>query len=438
MPTGPNGEKRPADPVANAVHVMKIATGQIEETYAEPRPAERNGANPLPVSDWRAAVTAVLLAAGCADAPATAPAPVASSAPAPPSAPVVPAPPPSPLLQAEVSVYSIPSPYSGDYTEGMWMRLTAEFDEFVRVTDNPRIAIQIGDNTRYADATPDVGRRYSGPDHRAQQDTLLRFDYLIQADDRAPDGIVIEPDAFDFTEGVIENRQGIEVNVEITSIIPAEFFDTGGFSPARRWAESREPGTHISECPVAGRPSPRVCTDELERARGRHRILPREWDGTPFTFYFSTNGMPSDMYAEAERALLVHELLAERIEEQNGYPLFEVGGFLDNSRAEYDRSCSWREPGQIVAFYGDSPQVNHGCAMWQKRIYPGLDNGSISLQTFHLLGFDYSPNDWRKTYDYWTGYWRSLRLTGVFEDFDDIGVTFEDVDALRCIFPEHP
>ena len=31
MPIGPNGEKRPAGTIANAVHVMRIATGQIEE-----------------------------------------------------------------------------------------------------------------------------------------------------------------------------------------------------------------------------------------------------------------------------------------------------------------------------------------------------------------------------------------------------------------------
>ena len=31
MPRGPNGEKRPANTIANAVHVMRIATGQIEE-----------------------------------------------------------------------------------------------------------------------------------------------------------------------------------------------------------------------------------------------------------------------------------------------------------------------------------------------------------------------------------------------------------------------
>lgn len=36
MPKGPRGEKRPADVVANAVHVMKIATGEIEEELKEP------------------------------------------------------------------------------------------------------------------------------------------------------------------------------------------------------------------------------------------------------------------------------------------------------------------------------------------------------------------------------------------------------------------
>ena len=32
MPKGPKGEKRPADVIGNAVHVMRIATGEIEET----------------------------------------------------------------------------------------------------------------------------------------------------------------------------------------------------------------------------------------------------------------------------------------------------------------------------------------------------------------------------------------------------------------------
>jgi hypothetical protein len=32
MPKGPNGQKRPADVIGNAVHVMRIATGEITET----------------------------------------------------------------------------------------------------------------------------------------------------------------------------------------------------------------------------------------------------------------------------------------------------------------------------------------------------------------------------------------------------------------------
>jgi hypothetical protein len=35
MPKTPKGHKRPADVVSNAVHVMKIATGEIEEVVTE-------------------------------------------------------------------------------------------------------------------------------------------------------------------------------------------------------------------------------------------------------------------------------------------------------------------------------------------------------------------------------------------------------------------
>jgi hypothetical protein len=35
MPRGPKGEKRPADVIGNAVHVMRIATGEIEEDFGK-------------------------------------------------------------------------------------------------------------------------------------------------------------------------------------------------------------------------------------------------------------------------------------------------------------------------------------------------------------------------------------------------------------------
>lgn len=38
MPRGPQGQKRPADTIAAAIMVAKIATGEIEET---PRPSKK-------------------------------------------------------------------------------------------------------------------------------------------------------------------------------------------------------------------------------------------------------------------------------------------------------------------------------------------------------------------------------------------------------------
>ena len=35
MPTGPNGEKRPADAIAQAVMIGRIATGEAEEEYVD-------------------------------------------------------------------------------------------------------------------------------------------------------------------------------------------------------------------------------------------------------------------------------------------------------------------------------------------------------------------------------------------------------------------
>lgn len=39
MPRGPKGEKRPADVIGNAVHVMRIATGETEEAVKLKNPA---------------------------------------------------------------------------------------------------------------------------------------------------------------------------------------------------------------------------------------------------------------------------------------------------------------------------------------------------------------------------------------------------------------
>ena len=47
MPRGPKGEKRPADVIGNAVHVMRIATGEIADDLATP---ESEGKDPAAVA----------------------------------------------------------------------------------------------------------------------------------------------------------------------------------------------------------------------------------------------------------------------------------------------------------------------------------------------------------------------------------------------------
>ena len=47
MPKGPKGEKRPADVIGNAVKVMRIATGEIEEDTASGKPGKNAAAAEL-------------------------------------------------------------------------------------------------------------------------------------------------------------------------------------------------------------------------------------------------------------------------------------------------------------------------------------------------------------------------------------------------------
>ena len=37
MPTGPQGQKRPADPARNALKILKLATGELQEELKEPQ-----------------------------------------------------------------------------------------------------------------------------------------------------------------------------------------------------------------------------------------------------------------------------------------------------------------------------------------------------------------------------------------------------------------
>jgi hypothetical protein len=45
MPKGPKGEKRPADVISNAVKVMRIATGELDETPPANQTRVKGGAS---------------------------------------------------------------------------------------------------------------------------------------------------------------------------------------------------------------------------------------------------------------------------------------------------------------------------------------------------------------------------------------------------------
>lgn len=51
MPTGPKGQKRPADVIGNAVKVMRIATGEISDPRCEDGPDKEK--NPRAVAAGR-------------------------------------------------------------------------------------------------------------------------------------------------------------------------------------------------------------------------------------------------------------------------------------------------------------------------------------------------------------------------------------------------
>ena len=196
---------------------------------------------------------------------------------------------------------------------------------------------------------------------------------------------------------------------------------------------------------------PRECTNELEQAIafGWARdqptpVLIEEWDGTPFRFYVD-DGIPDSERADAEWVFEVAERLARRIEDQIEYSIFEVAGWIP----EEDRGfiithrvdeCVGVRPGGLVATVVPWERPGGGaiprCAVFHWN-YDDIDTewaSTVAHETFHLLGFAHHPP--RSRWPEGAGVAMSSQLTGVGPTPTSLGVTFEDVDALRCIFPE--
>ena len=195
---------------------------------------------------------------------------------------------------------------------------------------------------------------------------------------------------------------------------------------------------------------PRECSNEREQALAfgvgyswGPPVLIEEWDGLPFHFYFDA-GIPASERADAEHFFEVVENLSDRIEDQIGFSILEVAGWVEEDERGFSRGnpepCEGVRPGGIVATV--TPRSRGGaipsCAImyWPNDDIDTALDGTMAHELFHLFGFTHSPESTHPQQSPpGVGVPMSVRLTNEFLSATDLGVTFEDVDALRCVFP---
>ena len=356
----------------------------------------------------------------------------------------------TPVERARIWLYSAPA-YAAGYVEGETIRLVAEFEERVSVAGLPRMAIEIGEAIRLAGFSPWVEDDWPPERPSFRQ----RFEYVIRAEDRDEDGIRIPSDPFDFAEGAFVNSAGVEVEVEIYSVTPTRADALG--DPGEPLGSHRVAGT------LAVTHEPRECTDERDRALAYGAILPAEWDGTAFLVRFL------DPEIEEQREDLAHEienvaLLADQIEEQVGYRILDVDRTLI-PRAEANRAMAkvtqdhdawgqcnqWRTPGHVYGFVVDYSHSRYawsdaaavprcaGFMYYGGEVAPAFES-TTPHELFHLFGFKHHPNHGEQTNPEEVGIYMSWPLSAGGSEATPLGprlgATFEDIDALRCVFPQ--
>ncbi|MYC34783.1 MAG: hypothetical protein F4X64_16615 [Chloroflexi bacterium] len=215
-------------------------------------------------------------------------------------------------------------------------------------------------------------------------------------------------------------------------------------------------------------PPSRQCTDERARAV-RHSEFVLEWDGTPLRVDMIDN-FPDYVTGDAVAALLgAVGLLADKIEDQLGYRIVEMGEVVpvpeglppdwNKDPRDYRRNC-WlpRDDGQIYGFYMDAvydsapsagAQAHPRCGAFtflrpgvERRLdtgsgeWPCADlgctyDGTTMHELFHVLGYQHIDHD-----DPNEGISMSRALDDSSGTPGAQSVTWSDIDALRCIFPK--
>lgn len=211
--------------------------------------------------------------------------------------------------------------------------------------------------------------------------------------------------------------------------------------------------------------TPRECTNERELAinkgfsSGASPLLVHEWAGEPFRFYWDSS-IPEDLRGPAEQALGEVRALSEAIEDQIGYSILEVGGWID----EADRGFEFSEdnikrcegvrlvqrasvaravPGKIVATvhpnelpWGAAARPHCAVIFWTAGRLDEETYVAVTHETFHLFGFVHSPEVTRQSQ---AAPGEGVQMSRSLSDGSPAslgGITYDDIDALRCIFPK--
>ena len=394
---------------------------------------------------WIWSTLLVVAAVGCGGGTAGQPVPPPTT-PSPPTPP--PTEPPVRTVRARVWLHSAPQ-IAGSYYAGERIVLIAEFDERVSVVNSPRLAIEVGDQVRRAVFSPWIEDDF--PPERLSW--LQRFVYEVAPDDEDLDGISIAADGFDFSQGALLDGSGAEIEVEIYAVA------TTRDSPV-----PVAPGEVLDSHRVTGTPNPRVCTDERERAINFGRshetspVLVHEWTGEPFRFYLDSS-IPEDREEYVQSLVELVDTLSDAIESQIGYSVLEVAGWVDVEDRGFeftDRNiwpCEGVRPGGIVATVHPNKTTvaaarpHCGVIFWTAE---GLDNGREGCpacgyhaaihEIFHLFGFSHSPNvEGQQQSPPGEGVHMTTSLSAgrpvIWPRPELAGATWDDIDALRCIFP---
>ena len=140
-----------------------------------------------------------------------------------------------------------------------------------------------------------------------------------------------------FLAGSPEAQRG-DIIVTRSPMVRAEGLEPGEFEiwvrAVREMDSGRTVGGFSAGPVVHTQREPRVCTDERERAinfgrsRGHSPVLIHEWSGEPFRFYWDSS-IPEDRKEYAQSVVELVERVSDAIENQIGYSVLEVAGWVD-------------------------------------------------------------------------------------------------------------